>query len=158
MSKVFIITGGKHVGKTTFLQKRILELRHSGKSVAGIVSKGDFLEGKRNNFYAVNIQNKEQQLLMSQNEMLNSNKIGKFYFSENTFNWGRDIIKKAIYSEIDVIVLDEIGRLELENEGWAKIFAKMLKSDKELYLVFRKEYVVELIKAFSVTDYQIVNI
>lgn len=158
MSRIYIITGGKHAGKTTYLQKRIVELRSSGKTVAGIVSRGDFLKGKRHNFYTVNIDNQEEKLLMSADEIIDSNKIGKFYFSEKTFVWGQVIIEKAILSTTEILVLDEIGRLELEDKGWANILSQMLKSDKELYLVFRKEYVLELINKFSIADYQIVNI
>ena len=158
MSRIYIITGGKHAGKTTFLLKKIAELSISGKTVAGIISRGDFVAGKRHNFYAVNIEDKDEKLLMSEDNIQDSNKIGKFYFSEETFNWGQIIIEKAILSTTEVLVLDEVGRLELGGKGWESILSKMLKSDKELYLVFRKEHVLELINKFSIADYQIVNI
>ena len=158
MPNVNIITGAKHKGKTTYLLNKILELTNSGKSVAGIVSKGNFMDSKRHNFYALNIDNNEQRLLLSVDKILDSDKIGKFFISKETFEWGAEILRNAILSNTEVLVLDELGKFELEGNGWANVFSEMLDSNKELYLVFREEYVSDLIAKFSITDYQVVKL
>jgi len=158
MSKVNIITGNKHSGKTTFLLNKIQELRKEGVKVLGLISRGTFVDNKRHSFYIQDVETKEEQLLMSSDIIENAEKIGRFYIQQTAFDWGIKLLQKAINSDNKIIVLDEIGRFELENKGWSNILSELINSEKELYWVVRKEWVNKVIEKFEIDNFRIIQI
>jgi len=158
MAKVNIITGRKQAGKTTFLLKKIVELRNNGNKICGIIARGTFSNNTRHRFYVHNVETKEEQLLMSSDAIINADKIGRFFIRKEAFNWGTDILKESIKSDCKIIVLDEIGRFELKEKGWANILSELIDSNKQLYLVIRKEWVNEIIAKYNITDYKIITL
>ena len=155
--KVNIITGAKQSGKTTFLLKKIQELRQGGKIVSGIISRGTFVDNNRHSFFVQDISSGKEQLLMTSDLISGSEKIGKFFIKSDAFNWGKSILEKAIDSNADYIVLDEIGRFELEEKGWSNIIPALIKSDKKIFLIIREEWVNEFIKKYQISDVNIQN-
>ncbi len=150
--KVNIITGAKQSGKTTFLLDKIQELRKDGKIVSGIISRGTFVDNKRHSFFVQDVFTGKEQLLMTTELINGAEKIGKFYIDQKAFDWGKSILENAINSNAEYIVLDEIGRFELDSKGWANIIPALLESDKDLFFVVREEWVSEFIKRFNITN------
>jgi len=158
MARINIITGEKHSGKTTFLLNIIQELRENGDKISGLISRGTFVDNKRHSFYVQDIVTKEEQLLMSSEVVGESEKMGRFYIQQFAFDWGTIVLEKALNSNCDSIVLDEIGRFELDDKGWANILPSLIQSDKELYFVVRKEWVSEIIEKYKIANYVITQI
>jgi len=158
MARINIITGEKHSGKTTFLLRKVQELRENGSEVLGVVSRGTFVGGRRHSFFVQDIETKEERLLMSSESVKNAEKIGRFYIQQSAFDWGTKLLQKAINSDCKIIVLDEIGRSELEGKAWADSLSELINSDKELYLVVRKEWVADIIENYKIDDYKIIQI
>jgi nucleoside-triphosphatase THEP1 len=158
LRQIQIITGNRQSGKTTFLLKTIEALIKSGKTVAGIYANGKFEQNKRSAFYATNICNGEQKLLMKTDASDDENTIGKFKFYPSTFEWGNSIIQKACNSNYDFLVLDEIGRLELMGKGWSSAIDLLLVSNKHLILVIRKEYVEKFIEQNHIQNVLITHV
>lgn len=156
--KVNIITGAKQSGKTTFLLDKIQELRKDGKIVSGFISRGTFVDHKRHSFFVQDISTGKEQLLMTTDLISGAEKIGKFYIDQEAFDWGKSILEKAINSNADYIVLDEVGRFELEEKGWSSIIPALLKSDKELFFIVREEWVNGFIEKYQITDFEIIRI
>ena len=46
--------------------------------------------------------------------------VGRFRFWKNVFNHGNQLLKKASEADVDIIVLDEWGKLELRGKGFAE--------------------------------------
>jgi len=156
--KVNIITGTKQSGKTTFLLDKIQELRKDGKIVSGIISRGTFLNNKRHSFFVQDVSTGKEQLLMTTKHIRGAEKIGKFYIDQKAFDWGKSILVNDINSNADYIVLDEIGRFELDSKGWANIIPALLESNKDLFFVVREEWVSEFIKKYQIIDVNIIRI
>ena len=156
--KVNIITGAKQSGKTTFLLKTIQELREDGKIVSGIISRGTFLNNKRHSFFVQDVSTNKEQLLMTTDLISGAEKIGKFYIDQKAFDWGKSILEKAINSNADYIVLDEVGRFELDKKGWSSIIPALLKSDKELFFIVREEWVQSIIEQFRLSNANIIRV
>ena len=151
--RISIITGSKHSGKTTELLKIIEKMQLSKKKVAGIISRGTFKNNKRHSFFVQDIESKNEQLLMSIEPVNKSSKIGKFYINNDAFDWGKSILKEAILSNADVIVIDEIGRLEIDDQGWADIIPVILKSEKEIFFIVREEWLRTFINKYNIKEY-----
>ena len=158
-STINIITGERHTGKTTFLIHRIQQLKDSGHSISGIISRGTFVDGKRYSFYIQDVSTQEEQLLMCSEPKSGTEKIGKFFFAPHTFEWGTSVLQKAIKNPTKVIVLDEIGKLELEdNKGWAPVLKDLLQTKTQLFLVVREEWVSKFIEKYQLGSYQIIQV
>ena len=157
-SRINIIVGDKQSGKTTFLLDKIVRLKSEGKNVAGIVSRGTFIDNKRNAFYAVDISNSEEKLLMTAEKHKNLEQIGKFYIQKETFEWGKKILRNAVNSNVEIIVLDEIGFSEVvDNKAWADVIPLLVESLKDLYFIVRKEFVDAFILKYKLTNVNIIQ-
>ena len=67
-------------------------------------------------------------------------------------------LNEYLKSDCKIIVLDEIGRFELEGKGWANILSELINSEKQLYLVVRKEWINKIIEKYKIDDYKIIQI
>jgi nucleoside-triphosphatase THEP1 len=142
--KISIVTGPVHSGKTTFLQKLIKER----KNVAGILSPviNDFR-------YFQNCLNGEIKSMEITSEDPNVLQIGRFHFSQTAFDWASKILKTAINDHAEVVVIDEIGPLELQNKGFAKLLRDILTQDDfngELIIVIREKILDEVLLFFKI--------
>jgi len=55
-------------------------------------------------------------------------------------------------------VIDEIGPLELNNEGWAKQLKLLLNTDKEIFITVRTALVQRVISFFDLKNFMVINI
>ena len=149
--KVTIITGDRYSGKTTRLLNYIETLKNSGVSVAGIVAIGTFKNNDRDSFLLKDISTNIEKPFMSRTECDNCDKIGRFYIDNETYKWGLEILEKAIKSNVNTIVIDEIGMLELNEKGWYSVLKKALNSDKKIVITVRDKFVDDVTFKFGIS-------
>lgn len=142
MKKVILFSGPIHSGKTTRLQQFIAD-----KICDGIIA-----PVKNSKRYIQRIKTSEIRLLDTYDK--DSVQIGKHKFSKSTFEWARRQIQEASKSKIDYLVIDEIGKLELKNEGYEPILSGTINHFKEqnnfdLVLVVRKNLVDDVIEKYG---------
>ncbi len=156
--KTSIITGKKHSGKTTFLLNRIAELQSEGITVGGLVSVGTFKNGSRFDFKLLDVSTDEKIGFLSQEFCKTCEKIGRFYINPIAFQFGIQVLEKCLKDRIQTIVLDEIGPLELKDQGWAEILPELLNSESDLILTVRKELLQEVILKWNIVCDQIIEV
>ena len=156
--KLTIISGDRHSGKTTRLLNYIEELKEKAVLVAGIVSIGTFKNDVRDSFILKDISTDIEKFFMSRNKCDNCEKIGRFYINNETYNWGEDVINNAINSNVETIVIDEIGALELNGKGWDSVLIKVLETDKNIIITVRNKFVDDIVLKYGFTDFQIIDI
>ncbi len=142
--KISIVTGPVQSGKTTFLQKFIAEK----KNVSGVIS--PVIDGIR---FFQNILNDEIQSMETSSDDPAALQIGKFYFSQTAFDWAINVIENATTNQADIIIIDEIGPLELQDNGFAKLLKNILLKDNfdgELILVVREKILDEVLLFFNI--------
>ena len=158
MQSMFIFSGSVHSGKTT----RLIKWLKDKKNVQGIIS--PISDGKR---YLVNIQSDEKRKLEidSGSSQKNVIKVGKYIFDKSVFEWACEIILGSIKSNPDWLIIDEVGPLELQDEGLAKAVNKVF-SEKDYLLKTNVVFVVreQLLNEFlihynlSENDFNFLNI
>ncbi len=154
MSKLTIITAGKHEGKTGYILNLVDKLKAEGKSVCGIISVGYFDKDKRSAFDILNIKTEEKLPFMSIYNNFNSSlKIGSFFVNEQTYIKAKNILRTCKNDACEFCFIDEVGRWELNGGGWKNELADLLKSDKKLIITLRKDYLNEFIDSFNVDDF-----
>ena len=125
-SRILIITGERQEGKTTFVKWLIKRLHTMNPS--GFFTEVEKVSEKRFGYYLVPVRTGERKLLCSIKPETGNLKYGKFYFDETTFEKGRTILKQSINQNAGLIIIDEIGPLELGGKGWSSAIDELVKS------------------------------
>ena len=113
MAGLEIISGPVHTGKTTRLAAR---LAANPPAYCGILAPVD-ASGKR---YLVNLITNEYRLLDAADGDTDFLEVGRFRFKAEVFEWGQHILQQHhLEYPFRTIVIDEIGKLELNNQGLA---------------------------------------
>ena len=88
--------------------------------------------------------------------------VGNFNFYEDAFERANAIILKAA-SERDVLIIDEVGKLELEGKGFYQSIKEILERDeynsssKSIVLVVRENLYQQVLSFFEITNPRLVN-
>ncbi len=131
---VIIITGAIGIGKTTVCEKVVKIVRSSGYSCGGIL----IHKAAHESLIALDIQTGERAVLASAGNTFDGPRTPRYSFNSEAIKFGIRAINKAIDS--DVLIIDELGHLELDGEGFAKSL-EFVKTGrvKNSILVIRKE-------------------
>ena len=87
-------------------------------------------------------------------------KVGRFIFLKNAFEKGNELIEVHLNDEkIQYIVIDEVGKLELRDEGFHKLVDQLFKKplNKRLIIVVRSFLFDEVIDKFRLESYEVIH-
>ncbi|MFC1915403.1 nucleoside-triphosphatase [Chloroflexota bacterium] len=131
---VIIVTGVIGIGKTTVCRKLVEILRDQGYACAGILTgkaadKGISIE---------DILSGEREILASIDDVYHGPSTDRYFFNPEGIDFGIRAIDKGIAA--DILIVDEIGHLELRGEGFAKVL-ELIKAGEvaDCILVIRQE-------------------
>jgi len=157
--EVIIITGEIHQGKTTFTQKIVSDLLNQKIRIAGFLSLGVNKDGIRTGFDLAEIGSPGKIELCSDNEKYNRFKLGRFYFNQEALAFGNAILSPGNLSDKHLIVVDEIGPLEIKGLGWSEAIDKSTTSFliPQLWVV-RKSLVQKISRRWSIGNAYIYDI
>ncbi|MCS7123914.1 MAG: NTPase [Candidatus Bathyarchaeota archaeon] len=127
--RVLLLTGSPGVGKTTLLLKVIEALKSRGYSVGGVVSREFRTSGTRIGFEIIDLASGKRGWLAHVKQKTGP-RLGKYRVNLSDLDdVGVEAILKAI-KECDVIVIDEIGPMELFSEKFRKAVQEAVESGK----------------------------
>lgn len=134
------ITGMPSVGKTQTLVKIIEFLEESGYTVEGMITEPVMKKKKRIGFYVVDWQTKEKEVF-AHIDIDSKDKVGKYGVDIGALeNVGIPAIEKAIAdNEINIIIIDEIGKMEMLSERFCEMVVEALDSDKPIMVTLHKK-------------------
>ena len=124
MKPVFIITGGKSSGKTTFLLDLSKMLQQKGYEVGGFVARHDLIT---DSYTLRNLQTNQEVLLMQRTASFHQS---PYYFElfPDGVEAGRNWINAILQKPSQLVVIDEVGRYELAGELWYEGFSNLINS------------------------------
>lgn len=143
------VTGRPGIGKTTVIFKAIDILRKHGLKIGGIFCpevRGS--SGYRIGFKIVNLLNHSEGWLARKNVQLKGPRIGKYVVIVNDATVVGVKALKDAREKADVIVIDEVGPMELKVSELRKEIVNTLKSNKHVIAVVH----------YKLRDFEIVNI
>ena len=156
--KVVIIAGEKHAGKTTFTFKVVEKLKQSGFRVGGFLAPGSFENNRRSAFNLRAVESGEEVPLCSIH-FEEGQQAGPFRFNASAIDFGEQLLSPDEISGKDIVVIDEVGPLELKGMGWSKRLAGLLDNPENvLVLVVRQGLVEEVQKHWAVHDADVFSI
>jgi len=157
--EIVIITGDIHQGKTSVAQSVVSMLIEKGIRIGGFLAIGKDIDGVRTGFSIKEIDSGETMLLCSIEEDENSVKTGHYYFNEAAMKWGDTILAPENLDSKELVVVDELGPLELEGKGWSAAIEKVCeqKSLPHLWIV-RKSIVGKIARKWNVGNIYVFDI
>jgi nucleoside-triphosphatase THEP1 len=157
--QVVILTGNIHEGKTTFAQKVISDLHEQKIRFAGFLSIGINANGERTGFNLLDLESSESIELCSDTEEENRFQLGKYFFNEAALARGNEILNVDNLSDKQLIVIDEIGPLELSGKGWSSSIENITRSITVPHLwIVRKSLVNNIIRKWNIGNAYIFDI
>lgn len=146
------MTGPVHTGKTT----RLMQWSMAQVNIDGIFQ--PLVDGKR---FIYHISSKTLKNLET-NQNNNVTEIGKYKFSNETFEWAQNKLLEASQKNLDWLIIDEIGPLELNNRGLEPVVKEILfnseNSNTKILCVVRDSILEKFIEHYGLNGrYELFN-
>jgi nucleoside-triphosphatase THEP1 len=145
-----IIHGEIGSGKTRFVQRLVTALTKDHVRVGGIICPRILHQGETVGYKVQDIKTTKEKLLATLEPP--GVQIGRFYLSEQALAFAQSAINSAVSTD-EVVVVDEVGRLELKGGGYARALRPVLRSKAVCVLCIRSAFVKDIIERFQVNAY-----
>lgn len=146
---IILFTGKIHTGKTTALLEEVKGRTDSDGILSPVSGNKRFLQ---------RISTGEKHLLEA-DEQFPENQIitaGKYRFRKDVFLWARNQLRSMEDSEAGLIIIDEIGFLELEGTGLepevGMLIRKRTENNRRTLLVVRDTLIDTVIKHYGIIN------
>ena len=153
---IFVLTGPVQGGKTTLVSEKVSLLREKGVKVLGFLCPGSFSEGKRSAFSLEDLDTGRRIPMGDVNEQKGWVKFRRFFFNPEAFIQGELWIKSCLKRDPDLVVIDEVGPMELEGDGWSKTLDTLAQNSSVTQLwIVRQQIVQEVLRKWSIPEDQV---
>lgn len=157
--RVFIITGERGQGKTTFIRNLTSILKGKNIRVAGFVSERIMQGSETTGYNVTNIETGAGTNFLSTGKSHGSGTIGKFNLCEEGLHEGRKILHSQLHGRDRLVIIDEVGMLEINDGGWSENIELLVKkSHNNLLLSVREQFVEKVVEKYGLTKPLIINI
>ncbi len=116
MKPIYILSGKIQTGKTT----QLMYWAASQKNIDGVFQ--PVINDKRF-IYHLSSRTLKQ---LETDQKKNVTSIGKFNFSNAAFEWARNVLLDCLEKDLDWLIIDEVGPLELEGKGLEPAVSKII--------------------------------
>lgn len=157
--KVFIISGAIGHGKTSWLLKIIQTLKTNEISVGGFYSPRIAENSVTIGYDIVDIISGKREIYLRRADESYLERIGPFCIFPSGIEFGLNAFKSSRNMNSKVVVIDEIGLLEIENKGWASCLLDLVtKSNSYIILSVRDSFIDQVIEKWKFKDYYVYKI
>jgi len=148
---IYILTGPVHCGKTTSLKEVVRGLKGTSLTVGGFLTES-IVENQENVGYdLLDLRENKSLPYIRRTGEDDWQKIGPFYFIPESLAKAREIILRDCNT--DVLVIDEIGPLELSGKGlWPALKKVLFQHSVKLLLVVRANILDKFLKMMDNTE------
>lgn len=134
MKKVIGIVGARNSGKSTTAS----DIKKTYPFIKGYIS---LSHGEKDEITLLDLENGNRLPLMSR-YFNTPETIGSYHYLKSTF----DYAERGKFNPSDIVMIDEIGRLECTGRGFDHLVRKLLNEDIKLILTIRTEF-IDIVKA-----------
>ncbi len=154
-----IITGDVQSGKSTLAAGLVRFLNGRGVTMAGILAAGLWKDDQRHGFDLVDLKTREKTPLARRSIDPADGSITPFQFFGTGMAAGENALDPARCRDASVIMVDEVGKLELKGKGWAPFLGPLLfiRSAVHIWIV-RESLVAEVCNRWNFQTPAIVRV
>jgi len=156
---IIIITGDIHQGKTTFTRKLISNLKKNNINIGGFIAPASFTGTKHSGFKLFDIATSEEYELCSDTKKKGWLNYGRYYFNPDSIKKGNEILLHRNIDGKQLIIIDEIGPLEINDQGWSSSIENLCRESliPQLWVV-RRGIIDSVIRKWNTGDINIIDI
>jgi iron complex transport system ATP-binding protein len=126
LHKLIILTGAIGSGKTTTLMSQLSSIENKYGILTPVISDQRMFQ---------NIRTGESFAMEATPNDVHTIEVGRFVFSQTAFEKAAGIIEDAMQAQNPLVVIDELGSLELKGNGFAKVIEHLIFSTKAIHLL-----------------------
>ena len=141
-----IITGGRQSGKSTLAARLVQFLNGRGVPLSGILAIGLWQDDQRQGFDLVDLKTGAKCPLARRQTNSGGNPITPFQFFDKGIAAGARALDEEHCRDTSVIMVDEVGKLELQGEGWARFLDPLLLIRSAVHIWIIRENLVEKVR------------
>jgi nucleoside-triphosphatase len=157
--KVIILTGGVGQGKTTLLEKVIENLEKQKIEVGGIYSPRIVKNKLTIGYDIVDIRSKKQEPFLRISDDEGLEKIGRYRILPEGLRLGSSALFGEKNHNAKVVIIDEVGLLELSNRGWADNITHLINGgDSHILLSVRETLTDQVIHKWNIRERSVYDI
>jgi nucleoside-triphosphatase len=157
------LTGQPRIGKSTLMKEMIARLKARGVGVGGMLTADIHEGGQRVGFSLEDIRTGEKGILAHVQLNRSGPTVGKYTVNlADLDRLGTQAITEALARpELQILLIDEIGPMELKSRRFVAALEKALASDKHLILTVHQRSAHELVqrikRTFAITEVTVAN-
>lgn len=156
---ILLITGKIAEGKTSLLIDLSNRLKDIGIPTGGFYSPRVMKDDVTTGYNIVDVSTGESWEFLKKAKENEIADIGKFRMNKEALVKGHQLLSPGNISGKKVVIIDEVGRLELEGQGWRKSVDYLLSlSNICLVVSVRKEFTEEVIRNFGLRDPEVFKV
>jgi len=157
--RVILVSGDKHCGQTTLVETLISSLTGRKLRIAGILAKGLWNDNLRAGFDVVNLADGCSTPLARRRICPHPRHRMMFDFLATGMQAGLEALAPASCRQADVIVVDELGRLEAGGDGWAPCIEPLLALDtpRLFILIVRADCLPQICARFGLLNAPVID-
>ncbi len=156
---VTILTGPCQSGKTTLLSALVYLLRKECVTVAGILAVGLWEKDVRSGFNLIDLSDGSTTPLSHRIPDGGLHDGIPFVFYEAGIEAGMNSLSPEKCRSADVVIIDEIGFLELQGKGWASCLPRLLETDGMVHVWAVRGKILDKVRAaWGLEDARIVSV
>lgn len=157
---ICLVIGDREEGKTTFLVKMVNDLISDGKKVSGFLAIGiQDQDGLRTGFNIRNIETGEEVEFCVTGGDPRWEKVGRFRINPAGLVRGYEWMAPEKIRHSDILVIDELGPLEMAGKGWSDLIGRILQEDpKTMIWTVRRSLAEKIAVKWNVGEVKVVDI
>ncbi len=158
--KIFIISGKRGEGKSTFVSNVNRILRSSGVDTGGLIAPAYFEKGIRTGYMARSAGGEGLDVLLcSQVKSPDKELPGSYQFKNKAIEYGEELLSPARNKNRRLVIIDEVGPYELKGMGWDNALEKILSGSQcNLLLVVRESLTDRVIDKYRLNNPVIIRL
>lgn len=143
---IYILSGPTQSGKTTILTHLLSDLKSHGVECGGFIAPGTFKNDERHEIYLREAGSGKSYLLASKEKHEGWIQNMRFYFDKTTVEKGNEILVQAMEDDVQLLILDELGPIEMKGKGWYPSLIRLIERRDIIQLWIVREKLLHEVK------------
>ena len=146
-------------GKTTFTRNITEFLKDQDIISEGILTERIMSGSSTTGYDIVDLTTGKREIFLREDGNSGQETIGKFYIYPAGLKAGRSILEALVSEKTGIVIIDEVGQLELQGRGWHDSVSELIeKSSNHILLTVRDKYVDEVQMKWNLKEAIIFNV
>jgi len=154
LTEILFVTGEQGAGKTQLINRYLASSAAKELKIRGILTDGVWVGDERDHYFVRDLHTGQRELLCERDGPTSEIQAGPFNFRELGFTFGNDVLRHAIESSPDLIIIDEIGHLERYDQGWSQKMTEMVQGGQTMIWSVRPSLLDEIAAKWPI-DYNL---